>query len=52
MVTEFTVICIISPLFLFPRDLSYVMVKASASRAGDRGSIPGHVLPKSFKMEF
>ena len=32
--------------------LGGVMVKASASRAEDRGSIPGRVMPKTLKMEF
>ena len=32
--------------------LGGVMVKASASRAEGRGSIPGRVMPKTLKMEF
>ena len=32
--------------------LGGVMVKASASRAEDRGSTPGWVIPKTLKMEF
>ena len=32
--------------------LGGVMVQASASRAEDRGSIPGRVMPKTLKMKF
>ena len=35
-----------------PNRLGGVMVKASASRAEGRGSIPGRVMPKTLKMEF
>ena len=38
-------------LFLGDR-LGGVMVKASALRAEDCGSIPGRVMPKTLKMEF
>ena len=39
-------------LYLIGDRLGGVMVKASASRAEDRGSIPGRVMPKTLKMEF
>ena len=39
-------------LYLIGDRLGGVMVKASTSRAEDRGSIPGRVMPKTLKMEF
>ena len=39
-------------LSIFVNHLGGVMVSVSASSAGDRGSIPGRVKPKTLKLVF